>query len=78
MAPVLKHKHTRAEKAHLRAVKRRSGPSAIRRKLRREGLQRSTVSPPDSTIGDDLSPSGADDPSQQSVSGETVAAEEQS
>lgn len=32
-------KHTAAQKAHLRAVKRRSGPSALRRKERRIHLQ---------------------------------------
>lgn len=32
-------KHTVAEKAHLRALKKRSGPCALRRKERRAHLQ---------------------------------------
>jgi hypothetical protein len=31
--------HSLKERAHLRAVKRRSGPSAVRRRERRAGLQ---------------------------------------
>ena len=40
-------KHSLSERAHLRALKRRSGPSGLRRKERRADLQRKEPPEPD-------------------------------
>ena len=50
MKPPVKH-HTTAEKAHLKAHKRRHGPSQTRRRERREAERQALLTHPDAITG---------------------------